>query len=142
MNNEPIVVECTYDAPVAKVWLAITDKEEMKEWYFDLDEFKHEVDFEFSFTGKGQKGQKYVHLCKITQLDPLTKLQYSWRYKDFEGNSYVSFELFDEEGGTRLKLTHSGVESFPNDNPDFAKESFEKGWNELIGTSLKKYLQS
>ncbi len=43
MKTEPFVIERTYNAPISKVWKAITDKEEMKEWYFDLAEFKPEV---------------------------------------------------------------------------------------------------
>jgi hypothetical protein len=42
---------------------------------------------------------------------------------------------------TRLKLTHEGLETFPQDNPDFAKESFTAGWTEIIGTLLKQYLE-
>jgi len=49
MKDEPIVIERTFDAPVAKVWKAITDKDAMKQWYFDLPEFKAEVGFEFQF---------------------------------------------------------------------------------------------
>ena len=50
-NNlaEAVVIERTFNAPVAKVWNAITDAEEMRQWYFDLKEFKPEVGFEFEF---------------------------------------------------------------------------------------------
>ena len=41
--DKKIVIERTYNAPVEKVWKAITDKEEMKQWYFDLDAFFHQV---------------------------------------------------------------------------------------------------
>ena len=45
MKNEPIVIEKTYEATIAKVWTALTDKDEMKLWYFDLAAFKPEVGF-------------------------------------------------------------------------------------------------
>jgi hypothetical protein len=32
------------------------------------------------------------------------------------------------------------LETFPA-NPDFAKENFSKGWNQIIGTSLKEFLE-
>lgn len=140
MNNEPFVIERTYNAPVEKVWKAITDKEQMKEWYFDLAEFKAEKDFEFSFYGGDEKGEQYLHLCKIIEVVPNKKLKHSWRYDGYEGNSFVTFELFDEDGKTRMKLTHEGLETFPA-IPAFAKKNFATGWTQIIGTSLKDFVE-
>jgi len=50
-QTQPFVIEKTFNAPVQKVWKAITSKEEMKQWYFDIPDFKPEVGFEFQFTG-------------------------------------------------------------------------------------------
>jgi uncharacterized protein YndB with AHSA1/START domain len=142
MNTEtPFTIERTFNAPVEKIWKAITDKNEMKKWYFTLDEFKPVVGFEFSFPGQGQKGEKYIHLCKVTEVIPMKKLSYSWTYKDYPGYSVVSFELFEEGKQTRVKLTHAGLESFPQNNPDFAKESFAGGWTQLITKHLKEYVE-
>jgi len=138
MENKPIIVERKYNAPISKVWKAITDKEEMKQWYFDLAEFQPEVGFKFQFMG-GTEDNQYLHLCEIIEVIPEKKLTYSWRYDGYEGNSFVTFELFEEGDETRLKLTHRGLESFPN-NPDFAKTNFEMGWDQIINTSLKEYL--
>ena len=44
-------------------------------------------------------------------------------------------------GKTRVKLTHAGLETFPANNPDFARGSFEMGWTDIIGRSLKGYLK-
>jgi uncharacterized protein YndB with AHSA1/START domain len=71
---------------------------------------------------------------------PGKKLQYSWRYEGHEGNSFVTFELFDEGDKTRLKLTHEGLETFPP-TPDFAKQNFVQGWTEIIGTNIKKFVE-
>ncbi|TAL46485.1 MAG: hypothetical protein EPN92_06135 [Chitinophagaceae bacterium] len=141
MNNEPFVIERVYNAPVAKVWKAITDKEEMKQWYFDLSEFKPVVGFEFQFYGQGHNGENYLHQCKITDVIPEKKLRYSWRYEGYEGNSFVTFELSEEGDKTKLRLTHEGLETFPKDNPDFAKESFAGGWTYLVGTSLPGFVE-
>ncbi|MEJ2505832.1 MAG: SRPBCC domain-containing protein [Ignavibacteriaceae bacterium] len=53
----------------------------------------------------------------------------------------VTFELFEEGNKTRLKLTHEGIESFGTENPDLAKESFVEGWNQILGTSLKEFIE-
>ena len=140
MNNEPFVIERILNAPVEKVRNAITDKEQMKQWYFDVPGFKPEVGTEFQFEG-GTEDRRYLHLCKITEVVPNKKLQYSWRYDGFEGNSFVTFELFSEGDKTRLKLTHEGLETFPANNPDFAKKNFAEGWTQIIGTSIKQFVE-
>lgn len=142
MKNEPIIIERTYNAPVSKVWKALTDRDEMEKWYFKLDKFKPEVGFRFQFAGQGAKGEKYTHLCEIKEVILPKKLSYSWRYDGFSGDSLLTFELYDEGDKTRLKLTHTGIESFPIDNPDFAADSFRTGWEYIIGISLKKFLDS
>jgi uncharacterized protein YndB with AHSA1/START domain len=140
MEGNPVIIERTFDAPVEKVWTAITDRDEMGKWYFDLKEFRAEVGFEFRFLSGRDKNNQYLHICKITEVIPEKKISYSWRYGGYEGISYVSFELFAEES-TRVMLTHTGLESFPASNPDLAKENFAAGWEQIIGTSLKEYLE-
>lgn len=140
MKSEPFVIERTYNVPVATVWQAITDKDKMKEWYFDLKEFKPEVGFEFRFYG-GSEEKQYLHICKITEVEPGKKLTHSWTYEGVAGESYVTFELFDEGDKTRLRLIHTGLDTFKSDSSDFARESFAKGWTYIVGTSLKDYLE-
>jgi uncharacterized protein YndB with AHSA1/START domain len=140
MKEEPIIIERTYAAPVEKVWQALTDKEQMKQWYFDLADFKPVVGFEFQFEG-GKDDRTYTHLCKITEVIPEKKLAHSWRYKGYDGISHVSFELIPKGNETTVKLTHTGLETFPESNPDFAKENFVEGWTYIIGTSLKEFLE-
>lgn len=134
-----VIVEETYDVSVEKIWNALTDKDKMKKWYFDLKEFKAEVGFKFKFPGTGRKGENYIHLCTVTEVVLYKRLQYSWQYEGLEGYSLVTFELFEEENKTRLKLTHSGLETFPQDNSNFAPESFNEGWTALITKILRDY---
>lgn len=141
MKNASFEIERVYNAPVSKVWEAITDKEQMKQWYFDIAGFKPEPGFEFQFSGQGKEGENYLHLCKITEVVVEKKLTYSWRYDGLEGNSFVTFELFDEGDKTRLKLTHARLETFSKNGPDFAKENFSEGWTHIIGTALPELLQ-
>ena len=139
-THEPIVIERTFNVPAEKIWQAITDRDQMKQWYFDIAEFKPEVGFEFQFEG-GDENTTYVHLCKITEVIPGRKLTHSWRYESFEGNSFVTFELFPEGDKTRVKLTHEGLETFPSDTNAFAKENFVAGWTDIIGRSLKDFVE-
>jgi uncharacterized protein YndB with AHSA1/START domain len=52
----------------------------------------------------------------------------------------VSFDLFAEGSKTRVKLTHEGLETFPK-LPAFAKANFAAGWTEIVGTSLKNFVE-
>jgi uncharacterized protein YndB with AHSA1/START domain len=140
-NNvaETVVIERTFNAPIARVWKALTDVDEMRGWYFDLKEFRAEKGFEFAFIVE-HEGMIYDHRCKITEVVPQKKLAYTWRYEGHEGDSLVTFQLFPDGDKTRLKLTHEGLETFPK-LPSFARENFTKGWTEIIGSSLKEFLE-
>lgn len=139
MKARPVIVERTFNAPVQKVWEALTDNAKMKQWYFDIEAFKPKVGFEFRFYG-GTEENKYLHICKITEVVPRKKLTHSWRYDGHPGDSFVTYELFPEGDKTKLRLTHTGLETFPS-LPDFARTNFEMGWNHIIGKSLLEYLE-
>ena len=141
MLNEPIITERVLNAPIEEVWNAIITKEEMDKWYFKIASFKPEVGFSFQFTGQGTKGEVYIHHCEIKEIVPMKKLSYTWQYEGMPGNSLVEFELSPEGDKTKLKLTHTGLETFVTDNPDFAKSSFVEGWRYIIGKSLLEYLE-
>jgi uncharacterized protein YndB with AHSA1/START domain len=140
MKTEPFVIERVYNAPIEKVWKAITDKDQMKQWYFDIPAFNPEPGCEFSFSASNE-GRIYIHLCKITEVVKGRKIAYSWTYKDTPGHSVVTWELFPEGDKTKLRLTHEGIETFPQDKPDYAKENFVMGWTHIVGTSLMKFLE-
>jgi uncharacterized protein YndB with AHSA1/START domain len=134
-----LVLERTYHAPVARVWKALTDVDQMREWYFDLKEFKPQVGFEFGFVVE-HEGNTYDHRCQVTEVIPQKKIAYTWRYQGHEGNSLVTIELSPDGDKTRLKLTHEGLETFPK-TPAFARGNFEKGWTAIIGTELKQFVE-
>ena len=134
--ERPIIIERVYNAPLKNVWKALTNNNDLQQWYFKLPEFKAEVGFEFRFTGGKDEHNQYLHICIITEVIAEKKLKYSWRYDGYEGISYVTFELFAEGSGTRVRLTHEGLESFPESNPDFAKANFMEGWTYIVGIAF------
>jgi uncharacterized protein YndB with AHSA1/START domain len=135
-----VIVERTFDAPVATVWKAITDKDQMKQWFFEtLDSFKAEVGFQTIVTVRHNE-KVYPHVWNVVEVVPEKKLAFEWSYTNYQGNSLVTMELFEEKNKTRLRLTHDGLDTFPQDDPDFARTSFNAGWNALIGERLKEFL--
>lgn len=140
MEKQPFVTERVYEAPASNVWKAITEPELLKQWYFDIPEFRAEPGFEFSFEGNGPCERPNTHLCRVTEVIMGKKLSYTWRYEGYEGDSLVTFELFEEGKNTRVRLTHKGLETFPADL--LAKKNLTGGWALLIGDYLKSFLEN
>jgi uncharacterized protein YndB with AHSA1/START domain len=142
LAKEPFIIERTFNAPVAMVWKAITEPEQMKEWYFEnLKTFKPEVGFETRVDVQ-HDGRTIPHLWKVTEVISGKKIAYRWKYVDSPGESFVSFELFAEGERTRLLLTHKGLETFdPETNSCYARRNFVRGWTQLIGVWLKEFVE-
>lgn len=139
MKNQPLIVEQEFNAPIALVWRALTEPELMKKWYFDIIGFEPKVGCKFHFEG-GEKDKRYMHLCEVLEVIPEKKLKYTWTYEGYEGLSFVTFELSSLGEKTKVTLTHEGLETFTH--PDFIRENFVGGWEYLIHTSLKEYLEN
>lgn len=143
MGSQPFVIERVFDAPATNVWKAITQLEYLRQWYFNIPDFKARVGFEFTFeTNACAQGK--VHHCKVTEVVVGKQLSYTWRYEGYEGDSLVTFELFEEgPKRTRLRLTHAGLETFPfNRITGMEKKDFAGGWTWYIGTALKEMLEA
>jgi len=141
MNNQSVIVERFFSADITLVWKALTEKEQMKQWYIDVTEFEAIVGFKFDFWAGEEGGKQWKHLCEIIEVIHERKLTYSWKYDGYSGMSYVTFELFEEGNGTKLKLTHTGLDTFPADVPELAINNFERGWNQLLNDSLNDFLE-
>ena len=133
-ESGPLVVERTINAPVALVWRALTNLEDLRRWFFELEEYEARVGFAFKFDVT-HKGVNYLHRCKIVEVIPQKKLAYSWRYEGNPGDSIVIYELTPDGDKTKFKLTHSGLDTFPMTR-DFDRANFDRGWN-YISDSLK-----
>ena len=140
--HDNVTVTQRVSAPVEKVWSAITEKSEMKEWYFDIPDFELKQHNEFNFFEPGDQ-QKYHHHGGILEIIPQQKLKHTWSYPEFsKEKTIVKWELEKDGEETLVTLTHKGLENFGHLGNEFQKESFEKGWKEILGESLKKYFEN
>ena len=134
----PLRKEFNYNVPIEKVWQALTDKDKMKKWYFpQLQKFEPIVGFKFQFDDNTAEYQKEWIVTKVAEGKTLS---HSWAYRNYPGSSEVTFDLFADENKTRLRVTQTGLESFPND-PHLKRERFEWGWDNLLGQNLKYLLE-
>jgi uncharacterized protein YndB with AHSA1/START domain len=141
MNNSPIIVEELIDAPLNKVWCALTDREQMRAWYFDIPDFELKKGNVFNFYEPGDN-KKYHHQGTIKEIVINKKLQHTWTHPSHsKGESILTWELEPVDDKTRVKLTHAGIENFADAGKDFGKESYAAGWREIVGDSLKNYLE-
>ena len=136
-----LTVSCEIKAPVNKIWSALTNKDEMKIWYFDIPEFVLEENAVFNFYESGEN-KKFLHRCTIQSIQPEKKFQHTWTYPAYsEGVSVVTWNLEVTDMGTLVKLTHEGLENFEHAGSDFALANFVVGWNEIINKMLRNYVE-
>lgn len=137
---KPIIVEESFKTSKRKVWEAITQLDKMKQWYFSvLEEFNTQIGFKTQFT-ISVEDRFFVHQWEVKEVIPFKKLSYEWQFEGFVGKGISSFDLTEENGITTLKLTFTVLEKFPDNIPEFKRESGLQGWNYFIKDSLKNYL--
>lgn len=139
--HDNVEVKQRVNAPADEVWGALTNKGKMKEWYFDIPDFELASHKEFNFYEPGN-ACKYHHHCEILEIVPNEKLKHTWSYPEFsKEKTIVRWKLEPDGEGTLVTLTHKGLENLYHLGNDFQKESFEAGWNAIVGQSLKNYLE-
>ncbi len=140
-SAQDIVVEQILNTPIKDVWNAITNLKEMKQWFFkDIPAFKPEVGFKVNFPVIS-RNNTFTHLWEILEVEPQKLIKYHWAYEEYEGDGFVTFELIEKGSQTLLRLTNEGLESFPQDIPEFERDSCVAGWEYFIKGMLKNYLE-
>jgi len=62
------------------------------------------------------------------------------KYEGLPGDAFVTFEVSGDEKAARLRVTTLAEENFPDDIPEFSRESCLGGWTYFIKNRLKAYL--
>ena len=137
--SAPVTVQRVFTASAERIWQALTMPDLMKQWYFDLPGFKAEVGYSFEFVG-GPPEKEYRHICRVTEVKQNARLAYTWRYDGYAGCSTVLFELLPQDGGTLVRVTHTDLDTFPQDNPHLLAHNFQAGWDDIIVRSLAGFL--
>jgi uncharacterized protein YndB with AHSA1/START domain len=141
VSRDTIEREMTFEAPIERVWQAITDPREVSEW------FGVEAKIDLKPGGGIVFGwSEGRFLGRVEEVAPPRRFAYRWCLaKDIEVDlgptTLVTFTLEPTNGGTRLRLVESGFASLPEDIRDKHLIENTEGWAEELG-ELAKYLEA
>ncbi|MBT8253094.1 MAG: SRPBCC domain-containing protein [Flavobacteriaceae bacterium] len=141
-NIDYVVVEHHFDLPEEVIWKAITEHEQMIQWFFNnIPDFKAEEGFYTEFNVRSEE-REFLHQWKILEVIPGKRIVYDWQYKQYPGIGRVEFELINVRNGTNLRVSTYGLHTFPQNIPEFSRDSCRTGWNYFIKDRLRIYLES
>lgn len=120
------------DAPVQKVWHAITTSEGLAAWLMPND-FQPVVGHEFTFRSEPKNGWDGIVHCKVTELNPPKRLGFTWCGNNME--QYVSFDLVElSKDQTQFTLVHAGW----SEENAMIRDIMYEGWGYIMEDLRKK----
>ncbi len=135
-TREIVVDEFFPHAPEA-IWKTLTSSALMARWLGMTPEgFRAEVGNHFTYQTTPAGAWDGTIRCEVLDIVPNRRFAYSWKGGD-DGNAgygsrldtLVTFTLEAVEGGTRLRMIHSGFELPRNDS---AYQNMSGGWTKVV----------
>jgi len=125
-NTRTLVIERVFPHTPEKLWRALTETPLIAQWLLKND-FAPTVGHKFQFRSEPMPQWDGVIACEVLVVDPLKQLSYSWNALGLE--SVVLFTLAPTQGGTHLRMEHSGF------RPDqqTAYQGANYGWQKFLG---------
>ena len=140
-SDPPIIVEQEFSASPARLWRALTNPAEMRQWFFEqIPDFQPEIGFYTEFLIQNE-GRNFTHCWTVREVLPEKKIVYRWMYPEYPGDSHVHFEIEALENGSLLRVSTEIIEDYPDNIPEFKRESGVAGWKYFIQDRLPKYLE-
>jgi uncharacterized protein YndB with AHSA1/START domain len=130
-ETKSIVVERLMPHPAERIWRALTTPELLREFLMDND-IAPVVGHRFSFRAKPWPGWSGVTHCEVTEVDPPRRLAYRFgdgTESDSGLKTLVTWTLTEQEGGTLVRMEHSGFR--PEDEDGF--QALSGGWPKVLG---------
>jgi uncharacterized protein YndB with AHSA1/START domain len=102
-----------YPHPRDRVWQALTDPALVPRWTSTgqggrPEGFVPEVGTRFRFVGRPVPGWDGVVRCEVLDADAPALLRFTWRNKEADEPSFVTYRLEDTATGTRFTYSHTG----------------------------------
>lgn len=119
-SNDTIVQEITINAPAARIFAALTDPDELLEWWCIEDQFKlvralcdvrSGGKWTMRVIGESDKEQRESIVHGVYRIVvPPNLLEYTWiREETDHPETIVRWELQQYGESTRVRVTHSGL---------------------------------
>ncbi|HEY0264222.1 MAG TPA: SRPBCC domain-containing protein [Granulicella sp.] len=125
-NTRTLVIERVFPHPPEKLWRALTESPLLAQWLMNND-FEPAVKRRFHFRSQPMPNWDGVIDCEVLVVDPLKQLSYSWNALGLE--SVVLFTLTPAEGGTHVRMEHSGFRA----DQQQAYGGANYGWQRFLG---------
>jgi uncharacterized protein YndB with AHSA1/START domain len=122
--------EAVYPHPPERVWRALVDPSELALWLMPTD-FSPEVGRDFVLQTSEELGDIRGEVLEVDE-PRLLRCRWSGAFGDTE----VTFELFPEPDGTRVRVRHDGF----GDPPVAERDGFDQGWSEKLALDLPRLL--
>lgn len=136
-NTQDIVVDEVFPHTPETVWKALTNGDLMERWLMKPTDFQPVKGTNFGLPTKPDGDWDGVIRCEVLDVIPNQRLVYTWKsgYETSSGyvsrlDTVVTWTLTRHDGGTRLRLVHSGFE-LPKNVSVF--QNISKGWPMVIG---------
>jgi uncharacterized protein YndB with AHSA1/START domain len=135
------LVERSFDAPAQAVFDAWTNPQVMRRWWHagrDWDTAVAEADLRIGgklrVVMRTPDGTEYGGGGEYIEIDPPARLAFSWRWDGDQNSSLIELDFHEEDGTTRVALTHSGLPS------EESAKSHTEGWQEALENLARKGL--
>jgi uncharacterized protein YndB with AHSA1/START domain len=129
-NDDAVVVDVFYPHPVQKVWQALTRSDAIEAWLMPND-FEPSLGRAFTFHTAPDQNWNGMVDCEVVALDEPRHLAYTWRNAATQLDTLVTFTLEPAEGGTNLRLEHTGFAKSGKAG-QFAREGLGAGWSSTV----------
>lgn len=135
-----ISVEQSLECSPEEAWEALTNPAYMREWFFEqMPDFEAKVGFTTRFDVQGES-LVFDHNWEVIEVIEGESITVSWKYPPHTGEGIVKYEIAPQGSGTLARVTSSGIESFPQDVPEFRPESCRAGWEYFFQGRLAAYI--
>ena len=137
---EKIEKRVLINAPVSKVWKALTDKNELKEWMQAPTTFEPVIGKEFMYKHEKTENWDGNIYCKVMEVEVNKKLSFTWSSQMIEAETLVTILISEVDGKTELSLIHTGWEKVPAEIRSQMIDGHNNGWEERIVKKLPEFL--
>lgn len=135
MSTETTIEKSIFlNASRETVWLFLTDKDKLGEWYHPAESDLKEGD-EYCLVANNDDGSKRRQVWgRVIEMDEPSKLVTTFIISPLNGaETTLTWTLQEAAGGTRLHLTHEGIAKATGDAALQLLTGLDTGWDSHLG---------